>query len=181
VDDVSSVKTMVIKILYTLLDKERTMPDLDAISAADLRTELDQVESKAPALRLVVGLNYKYGATQTEIAEQYGLSRKTVYNWLKRLETQPIEQAIVDAERPGRPPKLSGPEREGLTRALRQTPKSVDYAASGWTPPVVKQFIAERFDVEYSLPHVRRLMREVGLSPGESTWTLEKDRSDRKG
>lgn len=157
------------------------MTDLAHVSAADLRTALDDVDSKTPALRLVVGLNYKYGATQTEIAEQYGLARKTVYNWLKRLETQPLERAIVDADRPGRPPKLSSAERDELTRALRQSPTAVDHPADGWTPASVKQFVAERFEVEYSLPHVRRLMREAGLSPGETTWSPDGDSSGRGG
>ena len=153
------------------------MPDLDSVSVADLRTELDRVESKAPALRLVVGLNYKYGATQTEIAEQYGLARKTVYNWLKRLETQPLEQAIVDADRPGRPPKLSSGERKELAQALRQSPSAVGYSAEGWTPRLVKEFVAERLEVEYSTPHIRRLMRDSGLSPGETAWRYTESNS----
>jgi transposase len=157
------------------------MPDLDGVSTGDLRTELDRVESKTPALRLVVGLNYKHGATQTEIAEQYGLARKTVYNWLERLETQPLERAIVDADRPGRPPKLSSSERDELTQALRQPPSAVDYAAEGWTTQSVQEYIAERFEVDYSLPHVRRLMREAGLSPGETTWSYTESSSETEG
>lgn len=147
------------------------MPDLDQVTAGELRSELDRVESKTPALRLVVGLNYKYGATQTEIAEQYGLARKTVYNWLQRLETQPLEQAIVDANRPGRPPKLSATERKELAQALTRPPRTVECNANGWTPQLVQEFITNRFGVDYSLPHIRRLMREAGLSPEETTWT----------
>lgn len=154
------------------------MPDLDSVSVADLRTELNRVESKTPALRLVVGLNYKYGATQTEIAEQYGLARKTVYNWLKRLETQSLEQAIVDADRPGRPPKLSSGERKELAQALRQSPSAVGYSTEGWTPRLVKEFVAERLEVEYSTPHIRRLMREIGLSPGEKAWRYTESNSE---
>ena len=146
------------------------MPELDQITVGELRSELDRVESKTPTLRLVVGLNYKHGATQTEIAEQYGLARKTVYNWLKRLETQPLEQAIVDADRPGRPPKLSSGERKELAQTLRQPPSATDYSVERWTTQLVKELVVERFGVEYSTSHIRRLMRETGLSPAETAW-----------
>lgn len=146
------------------------MIDLSHVPADELRSELERVDSKTPALRLVVALNHKHGLTQTEIAEQYGIARKTVYNWLTRLESRPIAEAITDDERPGRPSKLSPEARRRFARLLRESPRAADYDAERWTPPLVQRFVAEEFDVEYSLPHVRRLMRENGLAPRDTAW-----------
>lgn len=146
------------------------MVDLDHVSAEDLRATLDDVEAKTPALRLVVALNHKHGISQTEIAEQYGLARKTVYNWLTRFEDAPVREAIDDADRPGRPPRLPDDERSRLADRLREPPRAAGYDAESWTPWLVRDLIATEFDVEYSIPHVRRLMRESGLRYDGSAW-----------
>lgn len=134
---------------------------LDHLSAGDLRTALEQVDAKTPALRLIVALNYKHGLTQTEIATQYGLARKTVYNWLSRFETRSLEDAIFDDERPGRPPELSVEERREVLEMLRKSPATFGYNADSWTPRLVQQLVADRFDVVYSHSHIRRLMRDA--------------------
>jgi transposase len=146
------------------------MVDLSHVSTDELRRELERIESKTPVLRLIVALNYKHGLTQTEIAEQYGVTRKTVYNWLKRLESRPIREAITDDDRPGRPPKLSATQRERFCRSLNDSPRAAGYNADYWTPSLVQRFVREEFDVEYSIPHVRRLMRDAGLAPQDTAW-----------
>lgn len=149
------------------------MVDLSHVSAEELRAELERVESRTPALRLVVALNHKHGLTQTEIAEQYGIARKTVYNWLTRIASRPLDEAVTDDERPGRPPKLAPDEQQELARQLREPPTAVGYEAEHWTPPLVRTFVSEAFGVEYSVPHVRRLMRDAGLAPRDTAWAPE--------
>lgn len=149
------------------------MVDLRDVSADDLRAELERVESKTPALRLVVALNHKHGLTQTEIAEQYGVARKTVYNWLTRIDSRPLGEAIRDDERPGRPPKLTPKEQEQFVQVLQKPPSAAGYGAEYWTPPLVRRLVSEEFGVEYSLPHIRRLMRDAGLAPRDDAWTTE--------
>ena len=62
---------------------------------------------------MVVGINYNEGVSQTDLAEWYGVSRTTIHNWLnrlERLESEPFEEVIYDANRPGRPSKLTAEE-----------------------------------------------------------------------
>lgn len=135
------------------------MVDLDHIPIADLQTALADTDSATPTLRLVVALNYKHGLTQTEIAEQYGLARKTVYNWLSRIATQPLTEAIYDENRPGRPSRLSAVDRRRLRRLLRERPAKLGIDADTWTTEATQALIRDAFGVEYSLGHVRRLLR----------------------
>ena len=45
------------------------MGRLEAVFADELREYLDEVEQKRPTLRLVVGINYKEGVSQSDLAE----------------------------------------------------------------------------------------------------------------
>lgn len=137
------------------------MDRLEEISADELRDYLDVVEEKRPALRLVVGINYKEGVPQSELADWYGISRTTVHNWLNRLERltdEPFEDVIYDAERPGRPAKLTPQEWDELDSILDGSPSEVGIDASRWTPRLVQLLIEEKFGVEYSRRHVRELL-----------------------
>jgi transposase len=55
--------------------------------------------------------------TQTELAEWYDVQRRTIYSWLKRLDTdESLEQAVSDAKRTGRKRKLSESQQENSKR-----------------------------------------------------------------
>ncbi|SEP16932.1 Helix-turn-helix domain-containing protein [Halogranum amylolyticum] len=83
------------------------MDHLDVISVEELQRALDEVEGKKPTQRLTAAIADKNGVRQTELAEWYGVQRRTIYSWLKRLETEPLEQAVQDDYRSGRPRKLT--------------------------------------------------------------------------
>ncbi len=140
------------------------MGRLEHVSAAELREHLATVEGRRATLRLVVGINYKEGVPQSTIADWYGVSRTTIHHWLnrlERLETEPFEDVIYDAERAGRPPKLSGDEWEAVSSTLAAPPTAAGIDAPDWSPRLVQQLLEERFGVEYSLRHVRTLLKEV--------------------
>lgn len=139
------------------------MVDLDDISVDALQEALDQVEEKTPALRLVTAIAHKHGVTQTELAHWFGIERKTIYNWLSRVEHLDDDSTIRDARRPGRPRKLSNYQLETLDETLNGTPEAVGVDAPTWTTTLVKRFIRDRFGIDYSRSSCRRLMREAGL------------------
>ena len=62
------------------------MDHLNEISVEELQHALDEVEGDKPTQRFTAAIAYKNGVTQTEIAERYGVQRRTIYSWLKRLE-----------------------------------------------------------------------------------------------
>lgn len=155
------------------------MDHLDAISVEELQKALDEVEGKKPAQRLLAAIAYKNGVTQTELAEWYGVQRRTIYSWLKRLENESLEQAVTDAHRSGRPRKLSLEQQKELEGSLQRPPAEVGYDAQAWTPTLVHRFIHETFDTEYSIPSCRRLMKEAGMSYQQSRGsTAEADAND---
>lgn len=140
------------------------MDHLDRISLEELQAALDNVEGKKPTQRLLAAIAYKNGVTQTELAEWYDVERRTIYSWLKRLDAaDSLEYAVTDEDRPGRPRKLSEDEQDEFERTLSSPPTASGYEASTWTPALVQQYLDETFDVEYSLPSCRRLLKEAGF------------------
>lgn len=140
------------------------MDRLTDVSIDRLRDALAAAEGKRATLRVVVGINYAAGVSPATLSEWYGISRTTVYNWLDRLEDldeMPAEAALRDEPRPGRPPKLDAERREQLRESLREPPAAAGYEAEEWHPRLVRRYLAERFGVEYSLRHVRRLVGDL--------------------
>jgi len=95
------------------------MDHLNEISVEELQEALDNVDGNKPTQRLLAAIAYKNGVTQTELAEWYDTERKTIYNWLNRLDTdEPLEQAVTDAHRSGRK-RGSTPSTYGPKAATR--------------------------------------------------------------
>lgn len=140
------------------------MTYLDSVSMTGLHRALETVEGRTPTLRVVVAINYKRGVSPTALAEWYDLSRTTVYHWLERLERladEPVADVVYDADRPGRPPKLTPTQRERLSRDLASSPRSAGFEADEWTPELLGRHVRDRYDTDYSLRHLRDLLGEL--------------------
>jgi len=138
---------------------------LDEISVEELQDTLDNVDGKKPTQRLLAAIADKNSVSQTELAEWYDVRRRTIYSWLKRLDTdESLEQAVSDANRSGRKRKISESQQEGFEQTVNESPEEVGIDAPAWTPAVAQEFLEERYSVEYSIPSCRRLLKEAGLS-----------------
>lgn len=139
------------------------MDHLTELSLEDLQQALEEVDGKKPTMRLLAAIAYKNGVTQTELSEWYDVERRTIYSWLKRLESESLTEAVTDAKRSGRPRKLTDEQREQFGRTLQEPPTVVGYDASAWSPELAQRHLEETYDVDYSIPSCRRLMKEAGL------------------
>jgi transposase len=118
------------------------------------------VEGKKPTQRLLAAIAYKNGVTQTELAEWYDVQHRTIYSWLKRLDTdESLEQAVFDDERTGRKRKLSESQQKYFGETVHDPPEEVGIDA----PALAREYLAETYCVEYSISSCRRLMKKAGL------------------
>ncbi|MDB2246562.1 IS630 family transposase, partial [Halorubrum ezzemoulense] len=130
-----------------------------------LQEALDNVDGNKPTQRLLAAIAYKNGVTQTELAEWYDTERKTIYNWLNRLDTdEPLEQAVTDAHRSGRRRKLSEKQQQEFEQTVHESPEEIGVDAPAWTPALAQEYLEETYGVDYSIPSCRRLLKEAGLS-----------------
>jgi len=155
---------------------------LDDLPVEELQDALDNVADKKPTQRLLAAIAYKNGVPQTELASWYDVQRRTIYSWLKRLDTdEPLEHAVADSYRSGRKRKLSEIQQSTFEQTVHEPPANVGIDAPAWTPALVQQYLDETYGVEYSTPSCRRLLKEAGLSyqkPRRSA--AEADADDRE-
>lgn len=136
------------------------MGKLDGIAAATLRDRLARTSDPKAVRRLMIALAYKDGESVATLSRRYGLPKSTIYYWLDRFEERSMDAALEDESRPGRPRKLTDEERRALESDLEGPPGSHGHDATEWSPALVRHHIASAYGVEYSLGHVRRLLRE---------------------
>lgn len=136
------------------------MESLERVTADDLRAALASVDGKRPALRLTAAIAHKDGVTQRRLATWFGVERKTIYNWLTRIDPDDVAGSVRDDPRPGRPRKLTPDQQAALADHLTRPPAESGYDADHWTAPLLQAHVASTFDVEYSLPSCRRLLAE---------------------
>ncbi|MFW5955909.1 MAG: IS630 family transposase [Halorhabdus sp.] len=141
------------------------MDHLEEIPIEELHDALDSVEEKRPTQRLLAAIAYKNGITQTELAEWFGTGRRTIYSWLQRFDTdEPLTEAVSDDHRSGRNRKLSENQLKEFRETLHESPREVGYDEPAWTTKLVRHHLETAYDVEYSIPSCRRLLKEAGLS-----------------
>lgn len=140
------------------------MARLEEISVEELEDALMEIDGYRESQRLIAAIIYKRGPSVPMLAEWLDKREATIYEWFNRLEAEPIEEAIRDDPRPGRPSKLTGNEREKFEAVLHESPESVGYDSPAWHPKLARQYLLDEFDAEYTLRHVRRIMKDAGLS-----------------
>jgi len=138
---------------------------LEKITLEELHEAMDSVEGKKPTQRLLAVIAYKNGISQTELAEWFGVGRRTIYSWLQRFDTdEPLWEAVSDDHRSGRNRKLPNTELDEFRETLHESPEEAGYDEPAWTTKLVRHHLEEKYDVEYSIPSCRRLLKEAGLS-----------------
>lgn len=136
---------------------------LDGVDEEQLRQQL-RTETDAKAIkRLTCALLYRQGKSPAEIEQLLGFPEQTVYDWLDTVAERDLT-ALGDLPRPGQSTRLTDDQWTELTATLAASPSEAGYDDPTWTPALVRDYIAETFDVEYSLAHMYRVMKRAGLS-----------------
>lgn len=140
------------------------MDRLEDISLTELVELKESVNGGVPQERVLAAIGRKQGDSLDRLAERHGVVEKTVRNWLDRFEEHPLEEAPFDAERPGRPAKLSKEECSQLFDEFQQPPTELGYDRQAWTTDIAAHHIQSTYGVEYTTRHVKNLLDEAGLS-----------------
>ena len=138
------------------------MPDIEGVTASELRGALATAETPKAVKRLMVGIAYLDGIPVGTLVERYGIPQSTVYSWLDRFEKRPLADALYDDDRPGRPPKLDADERTELASHLADPPAEFGFEEPAWTAELLREHVDRAFGVRYSVGHARRLLAELG-------------------
>ena len=86
--------------------------------------------------------------SQAEIARHLGVSRATVGDWAKRVQTKGI-RGLRKKKAPGSESKLSKVQKEKLKRMLDRGALACGFPTDRWTLERVRQLIQKEFKVSY--------------------------------
>ena len=110
----------------------------------------------------------KEGYMPVEVARQMGVDRRSVRRWNAAYRKQG-EAGIQARPTPGRPPALDAKGKKRLEKILLKGAKAAGFATDLWTCPRVAQVIWDRFEVDYHVDHIGRLLHGLGFSPQKPT------------
>jgi putative transposase len=93
----------------------------------------------------------------TELCQEYGVSRKTAYKWLKRFRQEGVPGLVDDSRRPRRSPRATSDGMRAEIVAQKQ-------AHPKWGPKKLRELLVRRFgDRAPSRRTVERVLRDFGL------------------
>jgi len=124
----------------------------DEICLLENRLKKEKDPKVRDRIRMMILL--KEGYKQKEVAKIMRTTERTVYTWKKRYKEEGIE-GLKTKEKPGRKRKLSDEDMERLKDLLKQK----EY----WTTRGVRNLIKIEFGIEYTLRHVARILRKLGM------------------
>ena len=104
-----------------------------------------------------------HGVSCREAAGVLGDAPRTVENWVHRFEAQGLA-GLSEAERPGRPSRLSSSQIAEVESALRQSPAAAGIEGGGvWDGKTLSRYLEQKFEVELKTRQCQRLFRQLGF------------------
>ena len=128
---------------------------------------------KAPrvALRIQAILLSLHKRGATDIARLLHVPRSCVHEWINAWNEYHL-LGLLEGHRSGRRPKLTEQDKQRLFDIVDSGPVAYGLQTGVWTSPILAEVINEEFDVSYHPGHVRRLLRNIGLSVQRPTTKL---------
>ena len=106
-----------------------------------------------------------------DIARLLHSERTTVHGWVKRWNEYGTE-SLLEGHRSGRPPRMTQHEAQQLRDIIDSGPVAYGLNTGIWTSVNIAEIIEREFGVTYHPGHVRRLLRQIGLSVQRPTTQL---------
>jgi transposase len=125
--------------------------------------------------RTLAVLEVRRGRPVAQVAEAWGVTPRSVYNWLDAYARDRDPAALRDGRRPGRPSSWSGGGRRLLRDLLGQSPQRLGYHAADWTVPLLRDHLARHAGLWLSDDTARRELDRQGYSWKRSRYVLDPD------
>lgn len=128
------------------------------MSTTTIRTNSEQETRRRFAGHLLLE-----GYPLQEVADTVGASLSSVKRWKKAALEGGLE-ALVTKPRSGRPPGLSGADKQRLVEILLAGPQKAGYRTDLWTCKRVAEVIRKEFGVEYHERYPWEILRSLGFT-----------------
>ena len=138
--------------------KEEIMVDR-RIPLEEILFRIRSIEKDVRTLKRLYFIKYRYqGSSVAEASKNVGVTKMVSYYWQDRWNREGFD-GLIPRYAGGRPSRLTGEQRESLMKMLERR--------DDWSTKEVRVLIKEKFGVEYSMKHVRELLRQFGMKFGK--------------
>lgn len=115
------------------------------------------------------------GASPASVAKKYKVEVGTIYRWCGKYRKDK-KHGLKSRPTPGAPRRLTDQQLTELEKLLLKGAKANGFANDLWTCPRIKELIKDRFEVDYHVDHIVRLLGRMGWSAQRPTKrALERD------
>jgi transposase len=136
---------------------------LTASQRSQLRDALSAATDASYYRRLLALQHLDRGQSIAAVALDLGVTRQSVYNWLRAFRHAPRFDTLQDHYGPGRPTVWTDDLRALLQSCFCQRPDELGYAAVNWTVPVLREHLQRRAGVSVSDDTIRRQLQRLGF------------------
>jgi transposase len=106
----------------------------------------------------------KAGSSQTQVAEIFGVTPRTVRRWLKA-HREGGEDALRAKPRPGPTPKLTVEQARQVLDWLRQKPSAFGFRTELWTAKRIAHLIRQQFGVSMNHRYLNTWLSRRDITP----------------
>ena len=132
-------------------------------SAEDLRSVASKCRDGAQVRRLLALALVLDGHTRTEAADQAGMDRQTLRDWVHRYNAEGIA-GLKSGHGPGKPPSLSQEQMAELKAMVLNGPDPEKHGVVRWRRVDLRAEVARRYSVEVSKRTVGKWLRKMKLT-----------------
>ena len=129
---------------------------------ATLQSELRRNPKVQVYRRAAALLAVHQGRSISQVAGLLGVTRQTVYNWVRTYGKTEQPLSLVDAPRSGRPALWNGDLDRLLEETLRTAPSELGRPGAGWSTGLLQERIASCGGGQVSDETLRRRLRRLG-------------------
>ncbi len=102
------------------------------------------------------------GKSPQEVMSILGVSQATVYNWLRRFNSEGVS-GLDDRPRSGRPQEYTEEERGQIIATARTHPQQVPRPYAHWTLSRLVEYVQSELKIGISRAQLARVLEEEGL------------------
>jgi len=141
--------------------KPLTVADADMI-VLGLQDEIRRSQESRYDHRLHGVLLVAQGMSCRQVAYLLGDAPCTVENWVHRFERAGLA-GLTEAERAGRPARLSQAQLQEVQRVLREPPPRTGLVGNLWDGRTLSAYLEQRYGIGLGVRQCQRLFRQFGF------------------
>jgi len=120
--------------------------------------------------RLAAARDLLNGATQSQVARRYSVSRTTASRWHRSIVVKGVD-GMKKRRATGRPSRLTADQVDQIRRMHQEGACAYGFSSDRWTTAKLADAINKSLGIRYDQDHVGRLMHKYGLRERRFVYT----------